>query len=170
MGVNRRLVLLSFALAFGGGLWFCSTPDVSPEAQIKHVISQIETGVQNAQLPMIMEHISDGYSDDLGWTRDSLSRFLLIQFKKRGPISAVFTPIETTVNEKRARSKFGVMLTEAERESIMGWPVNAEVLDFEVRFHCNSCVLECFDHRKQRIVRFVARQGGSDHDDTHTID
>ena len=134
MALSRRHLVAFLALAVGSCVWFCSSPSTSPEARIRSVVAEIEEGVQTAQLPKIMVHISDGYSDEQGWTRESLSRFLLIQFKKRGPISATFTPIDITVNENRAHTAFGVMLTEAERESIMGWPVNAEVLDFKVDF------------------------------------
>ena len=136
-----------------GGIWAIGSPSDTPEDRIRKALDQIEEGVQSARLSMIMETISLGYTDDDGLTRDSLSRFLMIQFQKRGPISATFTPIDIRVDQDRARCEFGVILAESERESIIGWPVNAEMLDFKVDFRLEEGEWRIVSHSRQPVFQ-----------------
>jgi len=73
----------------------CNSSDtISPEEQVRAVLSAIETAAEERSLSRIMEHISDDYIDHRGQTKRDIKRLMQIHLLRNQNIS-VFTRIRS---------------------------------------------------------------------------
>ncbi|MFT5574146.1 MAG: hypothetical protein ACI9FR_003083 [Cryomorphaceae bacterium] len=76
-------------------LYGCSGgQELSPEDQVKQVLSQIEQGVEARSMSAVMDHISADYRDHQGMTKEDLTRMVQMYFVRNQQIN-LFTRIRS---------------------------------------------------------------------------
>ncbi len=111
----------------------CSWFSTSDEDQVRRAISEIAAAAGEPDLGDVLGGISESYRDDDGLSKDNLRGFLFNEFRRRGPIRTVLSPIHVALSEdgQSATARFeavvavGVTLTDP-------MPEDAEVFRFEV--------------------------------------
>ncbi len=72
------------------------------EAQIQRVMDDVETGMEKADLSLIMKQISEDYSDNQGMSKRSIRGILFQQFHKRGKLGITFSPMQIELEGEKA--------------------------------------------------------------------
>ena len=133
--MNRRLTkLIAFTIVVLLVGWFLGWFDkaISDEDQIRAAIHAVADGAEAAQIADAIEPFSDAYHDPEGLDRRAIYGLLWSQFKKRGPISVWLSAIDVELDQDHAQAHFDAALLEGQGGAALGWPVNADVLTFEV--------------------------------------
>ena len=110
--------------------WF-STPTTDRE-KIKAAIHQVAEGAEQADIAMCMEPFSSQYADPEGMEKRSIQGVLWQHFRKRGPIMVWLGDIVVEVNGVYATATFNVGLAEGAENTVVPWPVSADILNFEL--------------------------------------
>ena len=102
--------------------------------KIQAAIHQIAEGAENADIAMCMQPFSVHYADPEGMEKRSIQGVLWQHFRKRGPIMVWLGDIAVHINGNQATASFDVGLAEGAENSVVPWPVSADVLNFELEF------------------------------------
>ena len=108
-----------------------STPRTDAE-KIQAAIKQIAEGAENADIVMCMEPFSASYQDPEGMEKRSIHGVLWQHFRKRGPLMVWLGDIAVDINGNDATATFDVGLAEGAENSVVPWPVSADILNFEL--------------------------------------
>ncbi len=114
-------------LLFGG-----SDPD--DEEQVRMAIRQVAEAAEKADLPNAIEPISTTYRDADGLTRDQVKGYFFMEFRRRGPVHVVMSPIAVELLEGGgAVATFTAAVGEG-GEGVIGelLPETGDVLEFRV--------------------------------------
>ena len=137
--MNRRLttlLALAIVLLILGWLlgWFMGWFDqaLSDEDQVRATIHAVADGAETGGVDDTIKPFSHAYQDPDGLDRPAIYGLLWSQFIKRGPISVWLSAIDVKVNHTDAKARFDAALVEGKGNAVIGWPVNADVLTFEV--------------------------------------
>ena len=119
-------------VALGLALVFMFWPaELTDEEQIQQLLGQVESGFEEASIKEVAATISESYSDKDGLSRNSIKGILFQQFRKRGPIELIFSPIVVAVDGDSAQASFQVATVERDA-TLIGLPTNADLLHVEV--------------------------------------
>jgi hypothetical protein len=110
----------------------CSAPD-SPQAQVRKVITQIETGVEARDSGDVLRFVSERYQDAYGQSRQDLSRYLRGYFIANQSIHLLtrVDSIEFPIPEE-ARLQVSVGMLGREAEAAGKWDLAADLYEFDV--------------------------------------
>ena len=151
--MRKWLLGIGACVLFGGSvlLW---PQQLTEEEKVKLVILQVEQGAEAAKLGQVMEMISRDYQDENGLSQQMLRGFLFQQFRKRGPINLAVSPILLTLEDTKAEASFEVALVEREKKTLIGWPVDADLLHFEVKLRKEADEQwRIVSHTREKVIR-----------------
>ena len=125
IALTSVLVLLGWFLG-----WFDQT--VSDEDQVRAAIHAVADGAEVGSIDDVIQPFSRTYQDPDGLDRPAIYGLFFSQFIKRGPIAVWLSAIDVQVNHNQAEANFDAALVEGQEGAGIGWPVNADLLTFEV--------------------------------------
>lgn len=133
--MNKRLTMLlalTIVLLIVG--WFLGwfSQDISDEDQVRAAIHAVADGAEAGRIDDAIKPFSHAYQDHEGLDRPAIYGLLWSQFSKRGAITVWLSAIDVKVYQDHAQARFDTALIEGQEGAVIGWPVNADVLTFEV--------------------------------------
>ena len=129
LAITIALLILGWSLGRFLG-WFEQA--LSDEDQVRATIHAVANGAETGGVDDTIKPFSHAYRDPEGLDRPAIYGLLWSQFIKRGPISVWLSAIDVEVNNTNAEARFDAALIEGQGGAAIGWPVNADVLTFEV--------------------------------------
>lgn len=133
--LNRRLTkLIAFTIVLLLVGWFLGWFDqaISDEDQVRAAIHAVAEGAEAGRIDDTIQPFSNAYQDPEGLDRPAIYGLFWSQFIKRGPISVWLSAIDVQVNQGHAKANFDAALVEGQEGAGIGWPVNGDLLTFEV--------------------------------------
>lgn len=118
------LSLLCFLAAFLGG---CKD-EVSDEDQIRAVLTSIEEGIENQNLPGVLENVHDTYKDSSGDKNALKGKLFMVQ--RRGRVTIGHIVREIAVDGNRATASVQALAMQGQHPTII--PERADEFLFEV--------------------------------------
>ena len=125
IALTSVLVLLGWFLG-----WF--EQSISDEDQVRLAIHAVADGAEVGSIDDVIQPFSKTYQDPEGLDRPAIYGLFFSQFIKRGPIAVWLSAIDVEVNHSHAQASFDAALVEGQEGAGIGWPVNADLLTFEV--------------------------------------
>ena len=150
---KRKMGLVGLLVALIGiGIWIFSGAQ-SDEDQIREAIHQVAEGAESADLAMSIEPFSEGYLDANNVDKNGIRGILFYQFNKRGSISVWLSPIDVVVSGDSATASFEVGLVEGAKDTVVGWPIGAEALHFDVELRREEGEWKITSHRRESVTQ-----------------
>ncbi len=150
---RRKIGLLGLGLLLLGLLLWMVLGAKSDEDQIREAIHQVAEGAEAADLGMSLEPISENYADPDDLDKNGIRGLLFYQFNKRGSISVWLSPIDVEVRGDAATASFEVGLVEGAKGSVVGWPVGAEAMHFEVELRREDGEWKITSHTRESVTQ-----------------
>lgn len=125
--------------------------ELTDEERIQQLIETVEAGFEEASIKEVASTISESYRDADGMSRSSIKGILFQQFRKRGPLELVFSPILVTVAGDSANASFQVATVEREA-SLLGLPTDADLLHVEVELQREEEGWKIISHQRQTVL------------------
>ena len=146
---RKTAIILALIIGFLGA-WFSGvfSENRSDEDQIRDAIHRVADGAERADINAAIEPFSQTYNDSEGLDRRGMYGLLWSQFKKRGPIRVWMSAIDVQVDGPSAIARFDAALLEGEKGALVGIPVNADLLTFEVELAQESDEWLIVDHSR----------------------
>ena len=139
-------------VALGLALLFMFWPtELTDEEQIQQLLGHVEAGFEEGSIKDVAATISESYSDKDGLSRNSIKGILFQQFRKRGPIELIFSPIVVAVDGDSANASFQVATVERD-SSFLGLPANADLLHVEVELQREDAGWKIISHQRQTVL------------------
>jgi hypothetical protein len=131
--LSLPLLLISLMLSACGG------EDLSPEAQIRKTISEMESAAEQRSLSSFMEHVSEQYNDHEGNNHKAIARYVQINFIRNQSIN-IFSKIQS-INVEGSSASVEISVAMGSREvdlSEEGNRLKADSMHFSVLFQLDD--------------------------------
>ena len=125
--------------------------ELTDEEQIQQLLGQVESGFEEGSIKEVAATISETYSDQDGLSRNSIKGILFQQFRKRGPIELIFSPIVVAVDGTSAQASFQVATVERDA-TLIGLPTNADLLHVEVTLQREEEGWKITSHQRNTVL------------------
>ncbi|MEC7987442.1 MAG: hypothetical protein VX278_19895 [Myxococcota bacterium] len=146
--MKKELVIAVILLALLAVFSFWPTPE-SDEKQIQRVIDTIESGMEEADLSMVMKQISEDYSDPQGMSKRAIRGILFQQFRKRGSLGITFSPMGIDIDGNRANVSLEALVIEG---SLLGLSADADALHVEIELHKEDTTWRIVSHTRDSFI------------------
>lgn len=112
--IKQSVIILLLSLIFIA----CSDDNgLTPEQQVKAVVKQMETSLEDRNLSQLFEHVSDNYNDHKGNDKKALRRFAQIYTLRNQSIALLTTITSLEVIDQNTVAIEANVLMGAKRES-----------------------------------------------------
>ena len=158
--MNKRLtMLLALIIVLVTAGWFLGwfNQAISDEDQVRAAIHAVADGTEAGRVDDAIEPFSHAYQDPEGLDRPAIYGLLWTQFIKRGPIAVWLSAIDVEVHEDHGKARFDVALIEGQDGAGIGWPVNADVLTFDVELRRGEDGWQITSHTRRPAMELKGR-------------
>lgn len=130
---------------------------LSDEDQVRAAIHAVADGAEAARVEDAIKPFSHAYQDPEGLDRPAIYGMLWTQFIKRGPIAVWLSAIDVKMGQDNAEARFDAALIEGQEGAGIGWPVNADVLTFEVDLRRSEDGWQIISHTRRPAMELNER-------------
>ena len=124
---------------------------LTEEQKVRMAIYEVEKGVEESNLGVVMGSISTAYRDENGLGHSSIKGYLFQQFRKRGPVHLQISPIEVVMKTNTAEASFQVAFSESEREGLLSFPRGSDTLHFDVQLSREEEEWKIVSHKREYV-------------------
>ena len=129
------ILVLCALVAAACWIWWMTRGAPDEAERVRQAILEMAEGAERADLKMTMAPVSTTYRDDDGLTRDRLKGYLFMEFRRRGPLHTLLSPIEVSLADdgRSATASFTAVVGEG-AEGVVGelLPQSGDVFAFEL--------------------------------------
>lgn len=154
--LTRLLALTIAALILGWSLGWFETA-LSDEDQVRAAIHVVADGAEAGRTDDAIVPFSHAYQDQEGLDRPAIYGLLWAQFSKRGSITVWLSAIDVKVRQDHAQARFDAALIEGQQGAVIGWPVNADVLTFDVEMRRGEDGWQIIGHTRRPALELRGR-------------
>ena len=145
----QKEILIAIVLLVLLGVFAFWPEEKTEEQQIQLVIDQIEAGMEEANLSLVMKQISKDYSDAQGLSKRSIKGILFQQFQKRGKIGITLSPMSILIEGTQADVEAEALIIEG---SILGFSADADAIHIDIELQKEQNEWKIISHSRTSLV------------------
>ena len=125
----------------------------SDEEQLRQLIEEMSDAMEEKDLAGVLGPISEQYQDKEGLGREAIRGFLFRQFRSRGGLSILLSPIAVQIEGDKASAEFEAAVLEGAKGSAIGLPVDGDALHFQVDFQKEDGEWKVISHSREKAMQ-----------------